>query len=261
MLVSRLAPTPNGDIHWGNLVNFALTWGHIRRHGGKLWLRFDDIDEARCEALYADNTRTILNFLGLTWDQEYSNQLAQLETYRQFLGRIAHYVCDCSRQEIKNRSGDYRYDGHCRGRNLSYQAGNNAIRFLHPRDSAGDLVLWRREDLPAYHLTSVYDDWRMGINIVIRGQDLSESSLIQQHISATLPERPLQQVEFFHHRLITDQHGQKLSKSRQDGDLIQHFKAGMKASEFWRQISQLLGLAPVANGDEFLRAKWRLNDF
>src|SRR5690606_34933588 len=107
----------------------------------------------------------------------------------------------------------------------------NAIRFRHPHQVDGDLILWRREDLPAYHLTSIYDDWVMQVNTIVRGADLEESTHIQKEISATLVEDPLNKVEYFHHRLITDANGQKLSKSRHDGDLIKLLKDGMKAQE------------------------------
>ena len=101
----------------------------------------------------------------------------------------------------------------------------------------------------------------MQVNTIVRGADLEESTHIQKEISATLVEDPLNKVEYFHHRLITDANGQKLSKSRHDGDLIKLLKDGMKAQEFWRRIAQLLQLPEISSAQEFLAAKWQINEF
>ena len=46
-IVSRLAPTPSGYLHLGNAFSFILTWLLVRRLGGKLHLRIDDLDAPR----------------------------------------------------------------------------------------------------------------------------------------------------------------------------------------------------------------------
>jgi glutamyl/glutaminyl-tRNA synthetase len=255
-VVSRLAPTPNGEIHWGNLMNFALTWAHVRQAGGKLWLRFDDIDQDRCADQYAEGIRHVLDHLGLNWDAEYSRQIRFVENYRQFLGELPHYVCECSRQDIHRRTGDYHYDGSCREKNLTYQAGRHAIRFLNPRAPEGDFILWRRENIPAYHLTSLYDDITMGVNLIVRGEDLLESSLIQQEISRTIPDDPLSKVVFIHHHLLTTPEGEKLAKSRQDGDLMTLLKQGMTAREMWKRLAKLMNLSqPLLSSNDLLSLK------
>ncbi|RZK92810.1 MAG: hypothetical protein EOO62_32645, partial [Hymenobacter sp.] len=45
-VIGRLAPTPSGFLHLGNAVNFVLTWLLVRRAGGTLHLRIDDLDRA-----------------------------------------------------------------------------------------------------------------------------------------------------------------------------------------------------------------------
>ncbi|NDG84716.1 MAG: hypothetical protein EBX52_06715 [Proteobacteria bacterium] len=44
-MISRIAPTPSGYLHLGNALNFVLTWLTVRRGGGRLLLRIDDLDE------------------------------------------------------------------------------------------------------------------------------------------------------------------------------------------------------------------------
>lgn len=250
--ISRLAPTPNGQIHWGNLWNFALTWALVRRSGGKLWLRFDDIDSDRCEERFAEGTRQVLRFLKLDWDGEYANQRQHMQDYRNFLHQIPHYVCDCSRQDIHRRTGDFHYDGHCRQRELTYRAGENAVRFKHPLTPAGDFILWRREDLPAYHLTCLFDDMQLGTNLIVRGTDLIESSSVQQELSRSLPLDPFQYIDFIHHPLLLNRAGEKLSKSRGDGELLEMINKGAKGQDIFEELSLRVGLKTSINKAEDL---------
>lgn len=248
-----MAPTPNGEIHWGNLMNFALIWAAVRKTHGKLWLRFDDIDGDRCEEKYAQATREILRHLGLHWDDEYSGQRNHLNHYRHFLDKVPHYACTCSRQDVQKRTGDFHYDGHCRDKGLPFRRGQSAIRFRHPSSPQGDFVLWRKEDIPAYHLTSVADDGRMGVNLIIRGEDLLESTAIQQELSRAHPDDPLSKVHFIHHPLITGIDGEKLSKSRAHGDLWTLMKHGMSAEEMWLRLSTLMALpSPLRKAEDLL---------
>ncbi|MFL5784639.1 MAG: glutamate--tRNA ligase family protein [Bacteriovoracaceae bacterium] len=239
--VSRMAPTPNGELHWGNLYNFSLTWAMVRKNQGKLWLRFDDIDQDRCEEKYATDTRKLLTFLGLDWDDEFSGQFNHLPEYKNYLERIPHYVCSCSRQDIHSRTGDYHYDGHCRDLGLQYQKNMTAIRFRSPKGSQNDFVIWRKENIPAYHLTSVSDDERLGINLIVRGEDLLESTEVQKELSASMKNDPLTKVDFIHHPLIHGLHGEKLSKSRGDGELVTLMKEGKNPEEIWKTFGKLIG--------------------
>ncbi|QKG53163.1 glutamate--tRNA ligase family protein [Hymenobacter sp. BRD67] len=67
-VVGRLAPTPSGYLHLGNAVNFVLTWLLVRRAGGTLHLRIDDLDRARLRRAYLDNIFKTIEWLGLDYD-------------------------------------------------------------------------------------------------------------------------------------------------------------------------------------------------
>jgi glutamyl-tRNA synthetase len=75
------------------------------------------------------------------------------------------------------------------------------------------IVLWRREGIPAYHLTSVVDDDEFGISHVIRGEDLRASTMIQRELSRRIPGSTFFDTWVAHHRLLLDHTGTKLSKS------------------------------------------------
>ncbi|MCC7441152.1 MAG: hypothetical protein IT285_05950 [Bdellovibrionales bacterium] len=132
-VISRLAPTPSGYLHLGNAVNFIVTWALTRAARGKLWLRFDDLDQARCRPEFVEAIFRDLDALGLDWDagpsgpdeleREWS-QRYRVERYRGLLGRIdvaspgLLYGCRCSRAEIEAAAPGSRYPGTCRGLGL-----------------------------------------------------------------------------------------------------------------------------------------------
>lgn len=241
-------------------MNFILIWGHVRKNNGVLWLRFDDVDQARCDDTFIDGTKNLLNYLGMDWDNEYSQQKNKLPEYKRVMSQLPHYVCSCSRQEIEKRTGGKSYDGHCRDRNLTYTAGENAIRFLSSSSPQADFVLWRREDLPAYHLTCLCDDEAMGITTVIRGKDLEESTRVQKELSNSLSQNPLATIDYFHHRLLLNNAGEKLSKTRQDGELISLMKKKVEKKIILGTLATKMNLShELHETEDFL--KLNIQDF
>ncbi len=75
----------------------------------------------------------------------------------------------------------------------------------------GDVVLARKEIPASYHLAVVIDDARQGVTHVVRGQDLFWATCLHRLLQALLGlPKPL----YCHHRLILDEGGQKLAKSK-----------------------------------------------
>ncbi len=79
--------------------------------------------------------------------------------------------------------------------------------------SAGDHVIWRRDDLAAYHLASVVLDEGLGVTAIVRGMDLAASSSLQVHLARLLTARGPAAATYLHHGLLTGPDGSKLSKS------------------------------------------------
>lgn len=73
----------------------------------------------------------------------------------------------------------------------------------------GDVVLARKDIATSYHLSVVVDDAAQGVTLVTRGADLFTAShvhrLLQQLLGLPVP-------DYHHHRLITDEGGQRLAK-------------------------------------------------
>lgn len=75
----------------------------------------------------------------------------------------------------------------------------------------GDVVLVRKETPTSYNLSVVLDDAAQGITHVVRGVDLEAATDIHALLFALFG---LAAPLYHHHRLLTDETGQKLSKSR-----------------------------------------------
>jgi glutamyl/glutaminyl-tRNA synthetase len=73
----------------------------------------------------------------------------------------------------------------------------------------GDFAVWRRDGTPSYQLACVADDAAMRITEVVRGADLLKSTARQILLYRALGLEPPQ---WFHCRLVLDQHGRRLAK-------------------------------------------------
>jgi glutamyl/glutaminyl-tRNA synthetase len=103
-----------------------------------------------------------------------------------------------------------------------------------------DFVVRRRDGPPAYQLSTVVDDAHFGVNFVVRGQDLLASTAAQLHLAGWLPDSPLAGVQFYHHPLVADPHGQKLSKSAGATSLRQLRLARPGSAWLYQRLAQAL---------------------
>ncbi|MGF1594079.1 MAG: tRNA glutamyl-Q(34) synthetase GluQRS [Kiloniellaceae bacterium] len=92
----------------------------------------------------------------------------------------------------------------------------------------GDVVLARKDIATSYHLSVVVDDAAQGVTLVTRGEDLFDAShihrLLQQLLDLPVP-------DYHHHRLITDEHGQRLAKRSDALALCALRKSGRSPAE------------------------------
>lgn len=273
-VISRIAPTPSGRLHIGNAVNFLLTWLTVRLHGGTLLLRIDDLDQARCRPEYVDDIFSSLAWLGIEPDAGPSgtaefyahySQTLRYDAYRDALElmreRGAHlFACRCSRKTL---AGAARYPGTCRDRGLTLRPMQTALRIaipdksvitleekrIAPARTVGDFILWRKDDIPAYQLVSTIEDRDAGVNVVVRGRDLYESSVAQLYLAPFLDAATFSKARFLHHDLILRPDGSKFSKSDRDvslADLRNSMTETHALHLVFESVQRLLGLPIVA---------------
>jgi glutamyl-Q tRNA(Asp) synthetase len=87
----------------------------------------------------------------------------------------------------------------------------------------GDVTLARKETPASYHLAVVVDDAFQGVSDVVRGRDLFPATAVHRLLQTLLG---LPAPRYFHHRLILDETGAKLSKSRGSESLRARRQAG-----------------------------------
>ncbi len=221
--ITRLAPTPSGFLHEGNALNFLLVSALARSIGADVALRIDDLDVHRCRTEYADDIFDLLGWLDIAW-QHGPRSRSDLDAHHSLRTRTEYYraeldtarangmdafACRCTRTAIAT-SGGHTCVASCREQAYALAPGESALRTSTPH---GDVVLWRRDDLPSYHLASIIEDRDLGTTHVVRGDDLRESTDIQRFLAPHFDAHDFANALFLHHRLITDDDGRKLSKS------------------------------------------------
>ncbi len=65
----RIAPSPTGYLHIGNVRAALFNWLYARRHGGVFIIRIDDTDQARSDDRYIDDVVEGFRWLDLDWDE------------------------------------------------------------------------------------------------------------------------------------------------------------------------------------------------
>ena len=103
-------------------------------------------------------------------------------------------------------------------------------------DEWGDVIVARRDFPASYHLCVTVDDAAQGVTDIVRGKDLRAATSVHRVLQSLLG---LPEPVYFHHRLILDESGRKLSKSRGSETLRARRLAGASAAS----IIQELGLS------------------
>lgn len=259
--VGRLAPSPTGRIHAGNILSFLVAWLFVKQKGGTLALRIEDLDASRSRTEYADQIMRDLELLGITWDSGPIYQSKRLDLYHDALRTLnAHtktYPCFCSRASISAASAPHRnnwqvYPNTCRNLSPAEQAAKEkelanlgraaAIRIQVPNkdiafldafqgmqqfnleQECGDFVIQRSDNTPSYNVAVVVDDADMGINTVVRGADLCAVTPQQIYLYSLLGLKP---PNYAHHAVLLAPDGRRIAKRNHDAsidELLKTFK-------------------------------------
>ena len=284
--LTRIAPTPSGYLHIGNLYSFVITWLIAKRAGAKILLRIDDLDSLRVRTEYIDDIFRTLEFAGLDYDLGPSgtgdflarhSQRHRLDLYEEALQRLAEngsvFACRCSRKEILE-AGTGGCAGNCADDRLPLNADDAAWRFHSGKSSASFMqpdggtvtaeipsamrqtVLRKKDGHPSYQLANVVDDSFYGVDLIVRGKDLLPSTLVQIAISEALGDARFPKTAFYHHDLVT-RGGEKLSKTQNAPSVRSAFTT---RAELLTRIASMLGInRPVSSPEELLRLSDELN--
>lgn len=242
MTLVRIAPSPTGYLHVGNVRTALMNWLFTRQQGGKFMLRLDDTDMERSTQVFADAIERDLKWLGLSWDV-FAKQSDRFKRYEEVLeefkasGRA--YPCFENQEELALKRKSQL------SRGLPPIYNRDALKLtpeeINSKIAAGQKPHWRfklnetpvewddlvqghksfhgsalsdpvlvREDgVPLYTFCSVVDDADMSVTHVIRGEDHVANTAVQIQIWQGMG-KPV--PTFAHLPLITLASGEELSK-------------------------------------------------
>lgn len=246
-VVGRFAPSPSGRMHLGNAFSAMLAWLSVRKADGELVLRMEDLDPERTNETFAAQIREDLRWMGLDWDWEGTRQRLRTEAYEQAMESLRQqdllYPCWCTRGDLKAASAPHAsdgkpiYPGTCRRLTAAQRAEKTRPplwRLIVPDETVcftdglqgeyrenlarecGDFVVQRADGVHAYQLAVVVDDAAMGVNEVVRGRDLLDSTPRQIYLQQKLQ---MPQPRYYHVPLLLAPDGRRLSKRERDLDL------------------------------------------
>ncbi len=250
-VVTRFAPSPNGQLHLGHAFSALCAHEFAHAFGGQFRLRIEDIDGTRSRPEHVQAIIDDMHWLGLAHDGDVQFQSQQTARYVGARDRLYSagllYRCGCTRGDIaealKHKSvlhgpdGPH-YPGTCRERpfvgdgpyswRIDMQKAADLAGPLLWRDLAagqqfadpmafGDVILWRKDAPASYHLAATVDDAADGITYVIRGKDLFAYTAIHRLLQKLLD---LPEPVYWHHPLLLDRTNEKLAKSKSSAPLL-----------------------------------------
>lgn len=279
----RYAPSPSGDLHLGNLRTAILAWAMARRGSKPFYLRVEDLDRVRpgaAERQIADLAALGLDWDASpgTHSETVNGreagvlyQSTRLAAYEQAVQQLREanlvYECFCTRREIQEASSAPHgapgaYPGTCRELTEAQRQERRAQRppalrlraectsYTVQDDFYGaytglvdDFVLVRNDGTYAYNLTSVVDDAFVGVEQIVRGDDLLPSAPRQSYLAQLLG---VAQPRYAHVPLALNTEGKRLAKRDGAVTLPQLREAGV---EIPRILGWIAASIPVYNAD------------
>lgn len=264
----RYAPSPSGDLHLGNLRTAILAWAMARRGGKSFYMRVEDLDRVRpgaAERQLADLQAMGLDWDVSPGSAAESTegkeagvlyQSTRLVAYERSVQHLREaglvYECYCTRREIQEASSAPHgapgaYPGTCRNLSEAQREERRvqrppALRLRAERTSytvqddfygpytglVDDFVLVRNDGTYAYNLTSVVDDAFVGVEQIVRGDDLLPSAPRQAYLASLLG---LPQPRYAHVPLALNDEGKRLAKRDGAVTLPQLQEAGVTIPE------------------------------
>jgi glutamyl-tRNA synthetase len=260
------------------LFNFILTWLTVKLNNGILLLRIDDLDQARIQAQYVEHIFRTLDWLGLSYDEGPGSpdeltlrwsQQHRLEDYfstiHQLNQKLLLKACSCSRSDIQmlpikmacpcmDKKSDAEEEPislriHIKDEpNRIISDVDGAVHPIHLLEDYGSTVMQKKDGMPSYQIASLTDDELMNVNFIVRGKDLLSSTAMQHYIAEKLNMSSFGQAKTYHHTLITDIEGAKLSKSAGSASIMKLDMTHQTRKNIFTQFSQWLNIPPSNSG-------------
>lgn len=253
-------------------------WGVAGLVDGEVIVRVEDHDRQRSKPGYERGLLDDLDWLGF----EPSNSVSCAPSdYRQsdcdhvYAGALQYlasrnrvYRCVCTRKLLArlrspSHTGEVRYPGACRdarhpdsvdhGLRIAWPRVAGPEMFIdgllgpqcqRPEVQCGDLLLRDRLMQWTYQFAVTVDDIRHGVDFVVRGEDLLASTGRQVRLARLLGRK--EPPAYFHHPLVLDSRGVKLSKRRRVPSVRRLRESGSKRQRVLGEAAKAVGLVRQA---------------
>jgi glutamyl-tRNA synthetase len=228
----RMAPSPTGLLHIGNVRTFLFNWLFARGRGGECLLRIENTDTGREVAEATEQIQRSLAWLGTDWDGPVTFQLDAMDR------------CRAIAQDLLAAGAAYEDEGAVRFRMPDEGATgwDDAVlgRIEVQNEKLEDVVLVRSDGRPTYNFANPVEDMDDAITHVIRGRDHISNTPKQLQLLAALGHEP---PVYAHVPDVLGDDGKKLSK-RHGATTIDELRAAGYLPEALMNFLALLGWAP-----------------
>ncbi len=213
MVRVRMAPSPTGLLHIGNVRTALFNWLYARHKGGEFLLRIENTDTSREVAEAVEQIQDSLRWLGLDWDGPVTLQLDRME------------LCQAEARRLVEEGKAYEDEGAIRFRmpDEGVTAWEDGVlgHIEFPNEKLEDLVILRSDGRPTYNFASPLEDREDAITHVIRGDDHVSNTPKQIDILRALGAEP---PVYAHVPQVNGGDGRPLSK-RHGAVNVQDFRA------------------------------------
>lgn len=262
-------------LHLGNLRTAVLAWCLAKREGGRFLIRMEDLTTEKVAEAEMQQLADLAS-LGIASDDEVIRSSDRLGSYRKAIAGLTDagltYPCFCSRREIReavaaphDAGSTDGYPGTCAGLDDHQRAEHlrsgrpPAVRLragaasVEVHDELGglitatvdDFVLQRGDGIPAYNLTVVVDDAAQGVDQVVRGADLFNTTPRQVLLARLLG---VEVPRYIHVPLVSGVDGERLSKRHGAVTLDDLARAGVGPGRVLGMFARSLRMSHL--GDE-----------
>jgi glutamyl-tRNA synthetase len=281
MGTTRLAPSPTGALHLGNVRTFVVNWALARQRNWRIVLRIEDLDTPRVKPETVQLTLDLLAWLGLCWDGDALVQSTRRDAHVAAMQALAAggwvyasakvrsmgEVVEAAQSAPNEGAREVRFGAEHRPASLPTEFADLSPtwRFatpaeevvvhdgfvgrcvVKPAESVGDFVVWSRRDCAhgqgqaAYQLAVVVDDAFAGVTHVVRGNDLLDSAGRQMLLMRALGIAP---PAYIHLPLVRGSDGKRLAKRHGDTRLDVYRARGVSARRVIGLMASWCGIEP-----------------
>ncbi|MDC3072277.1 glutamate--tRNA ligase [bacterium] len=281
-VVTRFAPSPTGYLHLGSARTAIYNYLYAKKNKGKYLIRIEDTDKKRSTQAAIEAIHDGLNWLQINSSEKIVYQSQQIVSHVKvafdLLKKGYAYKCYLSSEELnklrmKSRKRGIPIRSPWRNKINNKENKNFVLRLKMPETGLttindlvqgkvsvnnnilDDMIILRSDKTPTYMLSSVVDDFNMGVTHIIRGDDHLNNAFRQIQIIKFMKWKlPI----YAHIPLIHGNDGTKLSKRHGATNVYDYHKMGYTHEAIF---TYLLQISSKNNNEIFMDLNQIINSF